>query len=49
MLIISVIVQIEQRKRIKDMENRLKSESCVLLLATLETVSKVLMAAADAA
>ena len=48
-LIISVIVQIEQRKRIKDMENRLKSESCVLLLATLETVSKVLMAAADAA
>lgn len=30
------------------MENRLKSESCVLLLATLETVSKVLMAAAKA-
>lgn len=43
-LIISVIVQIEQRKRDKK-----KSQSrCSYLLATLETTSRVLMAAAEA-
>lgn len=48
MLITSVILQIEQRKRLKDQRSDKETKSKVPLLTTLETVSKVLMAAAKA-